>query len=102
MTTCLGKSCSFGARLWWAFVKFCESSSLPFGIEVGMLDLTVLIPDHCLSIIFDTINRILHSWSLHKARIINFVLNDHSSKILNVCCDFDLRFRKRYFRFCSV
>ena len=51
MTTCLGKSCSFGACLSWAFVNFCESSSLPFGIEVGMLDLTVLIPDHCLSII---------------------------------------------------
>ena len=31
-------------------VKFCVCPSLPFGIEGGMLDVIVLIPDHCLSI----------------------------------------------------
>ena len=34
-------------------VKFCVCPSFPFGIESGMLDVIVLIPDHCLSIYFD-------------------------------------------------
>ena len=54
MTTCLGKSWSFGLLtcLSWALVKFCVCPSFPFGIEGGMCDVSVLIPDHCLSIYF--------------------------------------------------
>ena len=33
-----------------ALVKFCVCPSFPFGIEGGMWDEIVLIPDHCLSI----------------------------------------------------
>ena len=33
----------------WAVVKFCECPSFSFGIEGGMWDVIVLIPDHCLS-----------------------------------------------------
>ena len=54
MTTCLGKSCSFGL-LYVSFVnvhQICVCPSFPFGIECGMWDMTVLIPDHCLSIYF--------------------------------------------------
>ena len=36
----------------WALVKFSVCSSFPFGIEGGMWDVIVLIPDHCLSIYF--------------------------------------------------
>ena len=52
MTTCLGKSCSFGL-LCVSFVnvyQFWVSPSVPFGIEGGMWDVIVLIPYHCLSI----------------------------------------------------
>ena len=35
-----------------ALVKFCVCPSFPFGIEGGMWDAIVLIPDHCLSIYF--------------------------------------------------
>ena len=45
MTTCLGKSCTFGYQF------FCVSF-FPFGFEDGMLDLIKLIPEHCLSINF--------------------------------------------------
>ena len=38
------------ACLSWALVKFCVRPSLPFGIEGGMWDVIVLIPDQCLSI----------------------------------------------------
>ena len=33
----------------WAFVKFCVCPSFLFGIEGGMWDVIVLIPDHCLT-----------------------------------------------------
>ena len=33
-------------------VKFCVCPSFPFGIEGGMLDVIVLVPDHCLSVYF--------------------------------------------------
>ena len=33
-------------------VKFCVCPFFPFGIEGGMWDVVVLIPDHCLSIYF--------------------------------------------------
>ena len=53
MTTCLGKSCSFGL-LYMSFVNFgqilCVFVFPRFVIEGGMWDVIVLIPDHCLSI----------------------------------------------------
>ena len=52
MTICLGKSCSFGL-LYVSFVGVGQIlcvSFFPFGIEGGMWDVIVLIPDHCLSI----------------------------------------------------
>ena len=54
MTTYLGKSCSFGL-LCVSFVnvyQICVCPSFPFGIEGGVWDVIVLIPDHCLSIYF--------------------------------------------------
>ena len=52
MTTCLGKSCSFGI-LCVSFVNvylaMCDILP-PFGFEDGMWDLFVLILDHFLSI----------------------------------------------------
>ena len=54
MTTCLGKSCSFGP-LCVSFVNvypFSCVSIFPFGFDGGMLILIVLIPDHRLSIFF--------------------------------------------------
>ena len=54
MPTCLGKSCSFGL-LCVSFVKFIKFSvcpSFPFGIEGGVCDVIILIPDHSLSIYF--------------------------------------------------
>ena len=35
------------------FIKFCVCPSFPSGIEGGMWDVIVLIPDHCLSIYFE-------------------------------------------------
>ena len=62
MTTCLGKSFHsvICACLSWALVKFCVCPSFPFGIEGGMRDVIVLIPDHCLSINFSTKSFILY------------------------------------------
>ena len=42
------------ACLSWALVKFCVCPSFPFGIgiEGGMWDVIVLIPNHCFSIYF--------------------------------------------------
>ena len=54
MTTCLGKSCTFGL-LCVSFVNVlsvCVYASFPFGFEGGMWDLIALIPDNCLSIYF--------------------------------------------------
>ena len=51
MTTCLGKSCSFGLPCV-SFVNVyqfvCVCASFPFGFEGGMWDLIVVVPDHCL------------------------------------------------------
>ena len=51
MTTCLGKSYSFGL-LCVSFVNvnqfFCVCSSFPFSFKGGRWDMIVLIPDHCL------------------------------------------------------
>ena len=54
MTTCLGKSCSFGLprvsfRKLLSIYDFCY---FPFGYEGRMWDLFVSIPDHCLSFYF--------------------------------------------------
>ena len=54
MSTCLGKSSSFDL-LCVSFVNVYQFSVCPsfhFGIEGGMWDVIVLIPDHCLSIYF--------------------------------------------------
>ena len=62
MTTCLGKSCSFGL-LRVSFVGVCQilcvCPSFPFDIEGWMWDVIVLIADHCLSICFDEMKRTL-------------------------------------------
>ena len=53
---CLGKSCSFGL-LYMSFLNVYQMlcvSHFPFGIECGMWDVIVLIPDHCISIYFDS------------------------------------------------
>ena len=47
----------------WALVKVCVCHSFSFGIDGGMLDVIVLIPDHCLSIYFDYL--VLHKAFLH-------------------------------------
>ena len=36
--------------------NLCVCPSFPFGIEGGMWDVVVLIPDHCLSIYFSFTN----------------------------------------------
>ena len=48
MTTCLGKSCSFGLLC----VSFVNVYSFPFGFDGGIRDLIVLVADHCLSFYF--------------------------------------------------
>ena len=54
MTTCLGKSCSFGLpRV--PFVNCCQFiifSYSPFGFEGRIWDLIVSVPNHCLSFYF--------------------------------------------------
>ena len=53
MTNCLGKSCLFGfLRVSFVIVFQSVCVLFPFGFEGGMWDLSVLIPDHCLSIYF--------------------------------------------------
>ena len=51
MTTCLGKSCSFGLpRV--PFVNCCQITCMyyfTFGFESRMWDLIVPVPDHCFS-----------------------------------------------------
>ena len=49
MTTCLGKSCSFGLpRVPFVLSVYVFSYS-PFGFESRMWDLIVSVIDHCLS-----------------------------------------------------
>ena len=45
-------SCSFGTCLSWTLVRFCVCPSFSFGIEGGVWDVIVIIPDHCLAIYF--------------------------------------------------
>ena len=51
MTTCLGKSCSFGftARVFRQLLSIYVFSYFPFGFEGRIWDLIVSVPDHCLS-----------------------------------------------------
>ena len=57
MTTCLGKSCSFGLpRV--PFVNCCQFMYLVislFGFEGRMWDLIVSVPDHRLSFYFESL-----------------------------------------------
>ena len=57
MTTCLGKSCSFGL-LCVSFVNIyqilCVCPSFPFGITGEKWDVIVLIPYQCVSIYLDS------------------------------------------------
>ena len=50
MTTCLGKSCSFG--LPHKLLSIYVISYFPFGFEGRIWDLIVSVPDHCLSFYF--------------------------------------------------
>ena len=55
MSTCLGKSCSFGLRKAHAFCKLLSIyvfSYFPFGFEGSIWDPIVSVPDHCLSFYF--------------------------------------------------
>ena len=59
MTTCLGKSCSFGL-LRVPFLNCCQFLYLVvslFGFEGTMWDLIVIVPDHCLSFYFVSIDK---------------------------------------------
>ena len=52
MTTCLGKSYSFGllcVRVIREHLSVCVRSSFPFGFEGGIWDLIIFFSDHCLS-----------------------------------------------------
>ena len=53
MTTCLGKSCSFGLPRM-PFVNCCQFMyyCFPFDFEDRMWDLIVSVSDHCLSFYF--------------------------------------------------
>ena len=55
MTTCLGKSCSFGftARAFRKQLSINVFSSFPFAFEDRIWDVIVSVPDHCLSFYFD-------------------------------------------------
>ena len=47
MTTCLGRAVH---SVYCACLSSCVCPSFPFGIEVGMWDVIVLLADHSLSI----------------------------------------------------
>ena len=60
MTTCLGKSCSFGLLcvcLSCTFIKYCVCPSFPSGFEGGMRNVIVLIPDHYVSMYFANMSK---------------------------------------------
>ena len=62
MTTCLGKSCSFGLPQV-PFVNCCQLnvfSYFPFGFEGRMWNLIVSVPDHCLSFLIFYQHQISH------------------------------------------
>ena len=57
MTTCLGKSCSFGfVRVFrWRLSNFVICYSFPLGIK-GRMWVVIATPDHCLSIFFTVVS----------------------------------------------
>ena len=60
MTTCLGKSCSFGLQRV-PFVNCCQFMYLVvslFWFKGKMWDMIVSVPDHCLSFYFATNDQI--------------------------------------------
>ena len=58
MTTCLGKSCSFGLlRVPCKLLSIYVFSYFPFGFEGRIWDLVVSVPDHCLSSYFLNFSR---------------------------------------------
>ena len=52
MTTCLGKSCSFGLSHSINCCHFFAFNYFTFGFEGRIWDLIVSVPDHCLSVYF--------------------------------------------------
>ena len=50
MTTCLGKSCSFGLPR----VPFVNCLQFMY-LVISLLDLIVLVPDHCVSFFFPSV-----------------------------------------------
>ena len=65
MTTCLGKSCSFGLTR----VPFVNCCCFPFGFEGRMWDLIVSVPDYCLSFYFNVIIDLsTYCWSNQKKK----------------------------------
>ena len=68
MTTYLRESCPFGL-LCMSFVNFyqffCVYPSFPVGFKVGMLDLIILIPDHCISNYFKYCHNLYRSFILY-------------------------------------
>ena len=68
MTTCLGKSCSFGLPHV-PFVNCCQFSYFSFGFEGRMWDLIVSVPDTllifllCTENVYFSFKRIVHIYS---------------------------------------
>ena len=55
MTNCVGNSCPFGLPRVRAFRKLLSIyviNYFPFGFEARIWDLTISVPDHCLSFYF--------------------------------------------------
>ena len=68
MTTCLGKSCSFGLPRM-PFVNCCQFMYLVishFGFEGKMWDLIVSVPDHCLFFYFNPCQKQLEADIAHR------------------------------------
>ena len=45
------------------FIRFCVCPIFPLGIEGGMWDVIILIPDHCLSIYLDNSTKASENWT---------------------------------------
>ena len=73
-------------------VKFCVCHSFPFGIEGGIWDVIVLIPDHCLSIYFDEIRK-----------KVSFVRRPKTiMEIIHLCSSDDVCLRKDAYTYSTV
>ena len=80
MSTCLGKSCSFGLpRV--PFVNCCQLLSIyafsyfPFGFEGRMWDLIVSVPDHCLSFYFSDVASTLAQFVISQRTFLAWMLS---------------------------